>query len=311
MRLYPADDLGLYPIGLGDVDDLLGMALVEVDFHAVAHVEDLVHFLPVSTAFLLNDPEQGRSIKQVVLDHMDIVHKMEDFGLCPAAAMHQSVDMWAHVVEHIHHDGGIGSGGGKHQLAHVHRSAGSGIGQVVFSAVNQAVGNSGIETFGIFCLEDFVENVMPRRSQPIAAHPAVVFGFIVGLAKGGQAHDHVSPLDFVIGDDFVPSHPAGDCAVHDNGPHQIPHIGRFASGQDDIHPVVTEHLEYFFRALDDGGDDLAGNQVFVSANGGGNQDIVDRPDTQQVVGIHDDGVLGDAFPDAQITGFFPIEVGQG
>src|SRR5690606_26511473 len=87
--------------------------------------------------------------------------------------------------------------------------------------------------------------------------------------------------------------------------------GSFSSGQDDIHTVVTAHLQHFLRSLDDRGANFTGYEAFVSSDGGGDQDIIARTYAEQAVSIHDDGGLGDAFPRAQIPGFFPIQVGQG
>lgn len=55
-----AHDAGVDGEIAGDGDDVVGEGLVDVDFHAVAHVEDFVHFLPRGAGLLLDEAEEGR-----------------------------------------------------------------------------------------------------------------------------------------------------------------------------------------------------------------------------------------------------------
>lgn len=68
--------------------------------------------------------------------------------------------------------------------------------------------------------------------------------------------------------------------------------------------------QQFVCSVDDGRDDLAGYEHLVAADGRRHEDVVHGTHAEQVVGVHDDGVLRDAFPYAQITGLFPVHVGQ-
>jgi hypothetical protein len=40
-----------------------------------------------------------------------------------------------------------------------------------------------------------------------------------------------------------------------------------------------------------------GNQHLVAPDGGADEDVVDRSHAEEVVGVHDERVLGDALPD--------------
>ena len=61
-------------------------------------------------------------------------------------------------------------------------------------------------------------------------------------------------------------------------------------------------------------DDLSGSEehcLVMHADGAGDHDGSSATHTQQVVHVHDQGVLGNATPHAEISRFFPIHVGQG
>ena len=50
--------------------------------------------------------------------------------------------------------------------------------------------------------------------------------------------------------------------------------------------------------------------MLVPPDGRRQQNVVGHADAQQVVGIHDDRVLRDAFPHRQVAGFPPVSVSQ-
>ncbi len=64
------------------------------------------------------------------------------------------------------------------------------------------------------------------------------------------------------------------------------------------------------RAVNQRGDDLSGNQALVASDGGGEEHIVCCTHTNEVVGVHHDGILGHTFPHAHVASLLPIEVGQ-
>ena len=85
----------------------------DVYFHPVSHVENLVHFLPVSTALLLYNPEEWRYGEHVILDYAAIVvDKVEHFCLGPAGAMYHAVYLRPKLVEHSLDNRGVSAGGG-------------------------------------------------------------------------------------------------------------------------------------------------------------------------------------------------------
>ena len=50
--------------------------------------------------------------------------------------------------------------------------------------------------------------------------------------------------------------------------------------------------------------------MLVSVDDGRHNEVRHRARTHHVVGIHDNGILCDPFPDRQVSGFFPIHVGK-
>ena len=63
------------------------------------HVEHLVHFTPIRTAFFGNRLEQRRHGEHVVFDHPAILtYEVKYLGLCPACAVYHAVDVRTHLV---------------------------------------------------------------------------------------------------------------------------------------------------------------------------------------------------------------------
>ena len=56
--LHVANNLAVDVEGLGDGNHLIGGFFVSVDFQAVAHIEDFVHFMPVGARSGLNHAEE-------------------------------------------------------------------------------------------------------------------------------------------------------------------------------------------------------------------------------------------------------------
>ena len=50
----PAHDTGFYVEALGYINDFLCIFRRNVDFHAVAHIENFVHFSPIGSTLFLN-----------------------------------------------------------------------------------------------------------------------------------------------------------------------------------------------------------------------------------------------------------------
>ncbi len=62
-----ANDLRIDAEALGYLDDLLSISGIEVDLKTVAHIEDLVHLLPIGATLLLDGAEKRRDGEEVVL----------------------------------------------------------------------------------------------------------------------------------------------------------------------------------------------------------------------------------------------------
>jgi len=113
-----ADNLGVDIEAAADIDDLLCHLGTDVDFHAVAHVEHLVHLAPVGAAALVDNLEERWYREHVVLDDAAVLaHKVEHLGLCAACAVHHAVYLGAQLVEQPLDDRGVGARGRKDELA--------------------------------------------------------------------------------------------------------------------------------------------------------------------------------------------------
>ena len=58
------------------------------------HIKYLIHFFPLGTAFLLNEPEQWWSLEQLILNYMKILNKVENFGLRASATVNHPVNFF-------------------------------------------------------------------------------------------------------------------------------------------------------------------------------------------------------------------------
>ena len=168
-----------------------------------------------------------------------------------------------------------------------------------------------VVAFGEVLGVEFGEDVVACGGEAVAAHAAVVAVFVGGLAVGGEADDDVAGVDVGVVDDVGAAHACGDGGVDYDGADEVAHVGGFAAGEVDADAEVAHLLEEFFGAVDDGADDFARDEVFVAADGGGEEDVVYGSHAEEVVEVHDYGVDGYAFPDAHVAGFFPVEVGEG
>ena len=151
---------------------------------------------------------------------------------------------------------------------------------------------------------------MTGTGQTVAAHTAVVFFFVSSLSATAQTDDHVARTDVRIVDHIAAFHTAGHGRVNDNGAHQVAYVGSFTAGCVDAYTHFSHFGQQLVGAVDDGADYFARNQHLVSSDGRGYQNVVYGTHTQQVVGVHDQGILCNAFPNRKVAGFFPIHVSQ-
>ena len=154
------------------------------------------------------------------------------------------------------------------------------------------------------------KDVVACRCEAVAAHAAVVLRLVGCLAVGGEAYDDISGVDVCVVDDVGTAHAGGDGGVDDDGANKVAYVGCFAACEVDANAQVAHLLEELLGAVDNGADDLAGYEVLVAANGGGEQYVVDGTHAKQVVEVHDYGVDGDAFPHAHVASLFPVEIGE-
>lgn len=130
------DDLCVNVEGTADFDDAFSGLLVGVDFHAVSHVEDFVHFFPVGAALFVNHAEQWRNGEEVVLYYVEVIYKVQHLGLSAAAAMNHAVNLGTVFVEDATDDRRIGTGGGEHHLAGIYARNFGGVGETLAATID-------------------------------------------------------------------------------------------------------------------------------------------------------------------------------
>ena len=307
--LDTADDLGVDVETAGDVDDLLGMLGRQIDFHAVTHVEHLVHLGPVGAALLLDGAEEGRNGEHVVFDDTEAVDEMEYLRLGTACAMDHAVHEGTHLAEQLLDDRGVGAGGREYQMAGIDGSTFHGIRETESAGIDEVVGHGVVITLGVFLGQVLGEDIVAGTGETVAAHAAVVGLLVQCLSAGGEADDNVASTDVGVVDDVGAAHAAGDRAVHDDGAYEVAHVSRFAARGIDADTHGTQFGQQFIGAIDDGADDFARDEHLVAADGGGDEDVVRGSHAEQVVDIHDERILGDALPYAEVTRLLPVEVG--
>ena len=130
------------------------------------------------------------------------------------------------------------------------------------------------------------------------------------LTKRGQSHNHIAGLYACVVNYFVPFHARGYRRIYNDRTDQITHIGSFSASAVNLYAVGCQFFNEIFRSGNYGRNHFARNHIFVASNGRRKQNRIGGAHTQQIVNIHDECVLGNAFPYRQITSFFPIHIGQ-
>ena len=113
-----------------------------------------------------------------------------------------------------------------------------------------------------------------------------------------------------IVDDVTALHPSHNGAINNYRAHEVAHVRCFAARTLNVHACVAQVLKYGLGSFNERLNYFAWNQVLVAPNRRAQQDGPCSPDAQQVVGVHDYGVLGDSAPHAEVTCFLPVEVGE-
>jgi len=74
--------------------------------------------------------------------------------------------------------------------------------------------------------------------------------------------------------------------------------------------VFTHVRAKLFGAFDEGFDDFAGDEVFVSSDGRRQHEWTGYARAEQIVGVHHNRILGNSFPNGEVACFAPIEVSE-
>ena len=177
-----------------DGNHLIGGLIVGVNLQAVAHVEHLVHFMPVGARGGLDHLEQGRQSQHVVFHDVQFVNEVQHLGLGAAAAMDDAVDLFAELLQYRYHQRGVGAGGREDELAYVNAGDFGRVGEFVRTGIDQVFRDAVVVAFIVFLSQIMVQHVVSCRGEAIAAHAAVVAVFVGGLSVRGKSHDDIAGL---------------------------------------------------------------------------------------------------------------------
>ena len=195
-----ANDLCIDVERTADGDDLFGHFGAYVDFHAMAHVEHLIHLAPVGAGTLVDGSEEWGYGEHVVLHHAAVVgYEMEHLRLGTSRAMHHAVNLGAKLVEQALDDGSIGAGRRENELAHIGEGEGLRlgrnkrdgfrcgirdiVGEAILAAVDEVVGHSVVEALGILLGQILGEDIVAGRGEAVGAHASVVAMLVGGLTR--------------------------------------------------------------------------------------------------------------------------------
>ena len=145
-----ANDLCVDIEALADGNHPFSHLRTYIDFHAVTHVEDLIHFAPVGAGALMDGAEQRRHGEHIVFYNMAVVaDEVEHLGLGTTRAMHHTVNLGAQLIEQPLDNRSVGAGGGEYQLAGIDRSTFDSIGQAILTALYKVVRDGVVVALGV------------------------------------------------------------------------------------------------------------------------------------------------------------------
>jgi len=147
--------------------------------------------------------------------------------------------------------------------------------------------------------------------QAIRADAAVFPGLVGGLAKRSQADNGQAGAD-LGGMDHLAAFQADDHrGITDHGPDQVPDIGSLAAGHFNRHALRGQGINDLVITGDNRRQSRRIDAVGIAADRIGDLEIVNGSNTEQVIGIHDQGVLGDPAIPGWIACFPGHQVGHG
>ena len=91
--------LGFNTETLCHFDNLVCIVGTYIYFHAMTHIEYLVHLLPVSSRLLLYCAEKWRYGEHVVFYNTLVLNEVHDLGLSSARAVYHAMYPWTHLIE--------------------------------------------------------------------------------------------------------------------------------------------------------------------------------------------------------------------
>mmetsp|Transcript_36896 Transcript_36896/g.86483 ORF Transcript_36896/g.86483 Transcript_36896/m.86483 type:complete len:202 (-) Transcript_36896:898-1503(-) len=151
---------------------------------------------------------------------------------------------------------------------------------------------------------------MPGGGKAIASHAAVVLCLVCGLTARSQANDDTASRNPAIVNDLSHRHSCRHRRIHNDGPHQVTNVSCLSTCERKAHTVPCELIDKLLGARDDRLDHLPWDQVLVSSDCARQQNVVCCPNAQEVIKIHDDRILRNALPNAEVASLLPVHVRQ-
>ena len=105
--------------------------------------------------------EQWGDGEHIVFHYTTVVaHEMQYLGLGSTGAVYHAVYLWAQLIKELLDDRSIGAGGGEHELSGIHWGSLYSVGQLVFTAIDEFVGDGMVETLWVFLCQVFGKHIM-------------------------------------------------------------------------------------------------------------------------------------------------------
>lgn len=140
--LNMTDNLCINVERLADCYYLFRNLRTNINFHTVSHVEDLVHFLPISSAFIMNHLEERRHREHVVLyDATVVIHEMKHLCLRSTCTVYHTMNLRTELVKHLLYHRCISACRRKHELSGINSKSFYCISEFLCTGINKFVRN--------------------------------------------------------------------------------------------------------------------------------------------------------------------------
>ena len=183
---------------------------------------------------------------------------------------------------------------------------------------NGGMGSNGLtsarhDVFAKYLAEKFLckvlcKHIVTGTGKTVTSHSSVVLLLVSCLTERCKTHDHVARTDIRVVDNIAALHTASHSRVNDDSTDEVSHIRSLATCRINAYAHLAEFSEKFVCSVDDCADHLTRNKELVTTDSRRYEDIVHSTHAKKVIDVHDEGILSNAFPHAQVSCFLPVKI---